>query len=289
MPSNFVARGPEAYDSYMGRWSKRLASNFLDYTGLIDGGAVLDVGCGTGSLTFEIAARRKAASIDALDYESEFVDALITRARAASINVRHGDATALPYDSAQFDMALSLLVLHFVPDALKAISEMVRVVKPSGVVAAAVWDNFGGMPSRRMVWDTIAAVHPPAEQRRSDVLNRPMTRPGELQTAFQQAGLSDVAATLLTIRMDFESFEDFWIPAVFGEGTHSEFLDGLPGPTRRRIQSGVRRAYLSGLPDGPRSFASSAWAVRGVVKLPGTERTDLSRAQPGLATERASA
>ncbi|MEH2520426.1 ubiquinone/menaquinone biosynthesis C-methylase UbiE [Bradyrhizobium sp. AZCC 1610] len=249
----------------MGRWSKRLASDFLDFAGLVEGGAVLDVGCGTGSLTFEIAARRKAASIDALDYESEFVEALNTRKGAASINVRQGDAMALPYESAQFEMALSLLVLHFVPDAVRAISEMVRVVKRGGVVAAAVWDTFGGMPSRRMFWDTVAAIHPPAEQRRSDLLIRPMTRPNELQTAFQHAGLSDVAATLLTIRMDFENFEDFWIPAVFGQGTHSEFLAGLPEPTQRQIQSSVRAAYLAGLPDGPRSFASSAWAVRGMV------------------------
>src|SRR5207253_1223257 len=121
---------------------------------------------------------------------------------------------------ARFDMALSLLVLHFVPDASKAISEMVRVVRPGGVVAAAVWDTFGGMPSRRLFWDTVAAIHPAAEQQRSDLLVRPMTRPHELQTAFQHAGLSDVAATLLTIRMDFENFDDFWIPAIFGQGAH---------------------------------------------------------------------
>jgi ubiquinone/menaquinone biosynthesis C-methylase UbiE len=267
MTLNFVARGPEAYDSYMGRWSKRLASAFLEFAGLIEGGAVLDVGCGTGSLTLEIAAHRIAGSIDALDYESEFVEALNTRKGAGLINVRQGDAMALPYQSARFDMALSLLVLHFVLDPARAISEMVRVVKPGGTVAAAVWDTFGGMPSRRMFWDTVAAIHPPAEQRRSDLLIRPMTRPNELQTAFQRAGLANVAATLLTIRMDFESFEDFWIPAVFGQGNHSEFLAGLPEPTQREIESGVRAAYLAGLPDGPRSFASSAWAVRGLVKV----------------------
>src|SRR4051794_31490063 len=105
MPSNFVARGPQAYDSYMGRWSKRLASGFFDFAGIVEGAAVLDVGCGTGSLTFEIAARGIAASIDALDYESEFVDAVNGRKGAASINVRQGDAMALPYDSASFDMA----------------------------------------------------------------------------------------------------------------------------------------------------------------------------------------
>ena len=72
MATSFVARGPEAYDSYMGRWSTRLAPAFLDFAELVEGGAILDVGCGTGSLTFEIAARRIAASIDALDYESGF-------------------------------------------------------------------------------------------------------------------------------------------------------------------------------------------------------------------------
>jgi SAM-dependent methyltransferase len=172
---------------------------------------------------------------------------------------------SLPYETARFDMALSLLVLHFVPDASKAISEMVRVVRPGGVVAAAVWDTLGGMPSRRLFWDTVAAIHPAAEHRRSDVLVRPMTRPHELESAFQQAGLSDVSATLLTIRMEFENFEDFWIPAINGQGTQGEFLAGLPKSTQRQIESGVKAAYLLGLPDGPRSFASSAWAVRGMV------------------------
>src|SRR5689334_5209698 len=127
MTSNFVARGPEAYDSYMGRWSRRLASAILEFAGPIEGGAVLDVGCGTGSLTLEIAAHHTARSIDALDYESEFVEALNSRKGAGSINVRQGDAMALPYESARFDMALSLLVLHFVLDPARAISEMVRV------------------------------------------------------------------------------------------------------------------------------------------------------------------
>ena len=265
MPSNFVARGPAAYDSYMGRWSKRLASGFVDFAGLIEGGAVLDVGCGTGSLTFEVASRRIAASIDALDSQPEFAETVNARKGAAAIKVRQGDAMALPYEAARFDMALSLLVLHFVSDPVTAISEMVRVVKPGGVVAAGVWDTFGGMPSRRMFWDTVAAIHPLAERRRSGVLMPPMTRPNELQTAFRHAGLSNVAAALLTIRMDFDSFKDFWIPTVFGQGTHSEFLAALPEPTQRQIESSVRAAYLAGLPDGPRSFASSAWAVRGQV------------------------
>jgi hypothetical protein len=70
------------------------------------------------------------------------------------------------------------------------------VVRPGGVVAAAVWDTFGGMPSRRMFWDTVAALHPAAEPRRSDLLIRPMTRPNELQTDFQHAGISDVTLSV---------------------------------------------------------------------------------------------
>jgi ubiquinone/menaquinone biosynthesis C-methylase UbiE len=92
-------------------------------------------------LTFEIADRRIAASIDALDYKSGFVEAVNTRKGAASINVRRGVAMALPYESAQFEMALSLLVLHFLPNAVRAICEMVRVVKPGGVVATDTGDE----------------------------------------------------------------------------------------------------------------------------------------------------
>ncbi len=265
MPTTFIAKGADGYDQFMGRWSARLAPLFLDFAGAADGERIVDVGCGTGNLTFLIAARANAAAIEAIDYEEQFVEALRQRNTDPRISARQGDACALPFGDNQFDRALSMLVLHFVSDAHQAVSEMRRVVRPGGVVAATVWDTFGGMPSQRMFWDTFAAIEPNALKRRGAALVRPMTFPGEMTNAFNTAGLEQIAETTLTIRMDFANFDDYWVPLINGQGNVAEFLAAQPAGVAERVQAGVRQAYLSDQPDGPRSFVSVAWAVKGTV------------------------
>jgi SAM-dependent methyltransferase len=265
MPSTFISKGADAYDQYMGRWSRRLAPLFLDFAGVADGERIIDVGCGTGSLTFLIPARANISTIAAIDYEEQFVDALKQRNTDPRIIASRGDACALPFGENQFDRALSLLVLHFVSDPDQAVREMLRVVRPGGIVAAAVWDTFGGMPSLRIFWDTIAAIEPSASDRRRASLVRPVTIPGEMTPAFVGAGLQQIADAILTIRMEFKNFDDYLLPLIEGRGTLAAFLSTLPEGISEKVQAGVRQAYLCGQPDGPRSFASVAWAVKGTV------------------------
>ena len=155
-----------------------------------------------------------------------------------------------------------MLVLHFVSDAHRATEEMHRVVRPGGVAAATVWDTYGGMPSHRLFWDTFTAIEPTARPKSAA---RPMTQTGELKNAFTKAGFIDISETMLAIRMDFANFEDFWYPQISGQGKTDELLAGLPQRTQEQVQSAVRAAYLDNRPDGPRSFVSVAWAVRGAV------------------------
>ncbi len=124
MPSKFVARGVDRYDTYMGRWSRRLAPLFLDFAGVFAGERVLEVGCGTGSLTFVIPERANVAAIEAIDYEKQFVEAARDRNSDPRINIQQGDACSLPFADGKFDRVLSMLVLHFVSDPNLAISEM---------------------------------------------------------------------------------------------------------------------------------------------------------------------
>ncbi|CAN5401882.1 class I SAM-dependent methyltransferase [soil metagenome] len=265
MSSTFVAKGADGYDQYMGRWSKRLAPLFLDFAEVADGDRIIDVGCGTGSLTVLIPDRANIAAIEAIDFEEQFVEALKQRNTDARISARKGDACSIPFGEDQFDRALSMLVLHFVPTPQKAVAEMLRVVRPGGIVAAAVWDTFGGMPSQRMFWDTFAAIEPAAHVRRGVALVRPMTLPGELSRSFTAAGLENVIETTLTIRMDFSNFDDYWLPLINGQGTLAAFLSTLPQDVPERVRTAVYQAYLSDQPDGPRSFASVAWAAKGTV------------------------
>lgn len=267
MTSKFVARGADKYDAYMGRWSRRLAPIFLDVSGLSPGERILEIGCGTGSLTFALMSRANLAAIEAIDYEEQFIDAARERNSDSRIHFQRADACSLPFPKNEFDRALSMLVLHFVSDPDLAISEMKRVLRPGAVATAAVWDTFGGMPTLRLFWDCAAAIEPRAVNRRNSALIRPMTLAGEMRNAFSRIGFCDVFETTLTIRMDFQDFDDYWSPLLTGQGTITEFLDGLPEPTSQRIRTAVREAFLCGQPDGPRSFVSVARTVRGTVPL----------------------
>jgi len=265
MASTFIARGAAAYDHYMGRWSQRLAPLFLDFAGSADGERVLDAGCGTGSLSLALVKRAAVKAVEAIDFEPDFVAALQARIGDAPITARQGDACSLDFADASFDRALSLLVLHFVSDAQQAAREMRRVVRPGGVVAAAVWDTYGGMPSQRIFWDTVVAIDPSADARRATAVFRPATQQGDLPALLRGAGLTDVRETMLAIRMEFADFEDYWHPLLTAQGNLGQFLESLAPSIRARVTEAVRAAYLSGRPDGPRSFASVAWAARGEV------------------------
>ncbi|TIP24784.1 MAG: class I SAM-dependent methyltransferase [Mesorhizobium sp.] len=264
MPSNFVAKGADGYEAIMGRWSRRLAEPFLDFSGVPPGGCVLDAGCGTGSLTLALAAYLNLAAIEAVDFEEDFVTALRKRTTDPRIKAQKGDICALPHGDGEFDGVYSLLVLHFASDPHRAVREMRRVLRPGGTAAAAVW-AYGGMPSWRLFWDAIVAIEPEAADKSPTSAKRPMTGEGELREVFEHAGFADVADTVLAIRMDYANFEDFWYPMVYGQGTFGGFFDGLPETRRDRLRDAVRAAYLGGDSDGPRGFASVAWAVRGTA------------------------
>ncbi|TKT78279.1 class I SAM-dependent methyltransferase [Aquamicrobium sp. LC103] len=265
MTSSFNVHNADGYDQIMGRWSRKLAPLFIDFAGVAQGENILDVGCGTGSLTFALAELPGPAAITAIDFSPVFVEAATRRNTDPRITVRQADACALPFDDGAFDRAFALLVLHFVPETGKAIAEMRRVVRPGGVVAAVVWDHLGGMPGMRMMVDTVAALGESGRQLRSRYCFQPMMQPGEMKRAFADQGLADVAESELMIRMDYQNFNDYWAPIAGGEGPLGKYVVSLAAQDREITDAAIRDAYEAGRQDGPRSFANVAWAVKGIV------------------------
>lgn len=263
--STFLATSGDGYEQVMGRWSRRLAGPFLDFAGSGTGETVLDAGCGTGSLAFELARRGTADAIHAVDIAEAYVAHAAARSTEGKIRFAVGDICDLPFAENSFDRVLSLLVLHFVPAADKAVAEMRRVARPGATVAAAVWDARGGFVANRLFWDTAAALDAGGNARRARNYTRPMTRPGELRAAWEKAGLADVRTAELLIRMEFASFEDFWTPYIGKDGPGADYVGTLSPEGVGALREAVRNAYLDGEADGPRAYAAIAWAVAGIA------------------------
>ena len=261
--TTFNAQNAQAYEQVMGRWSRRLAPLLIKFGGLADHERVLDVGCGTGSLTFALPRAANIAAVTGIDYSQVYVDFARARNTDPRITIEQADACALPFADGAFDRAFSMLVLQFIPDGERAVAEMRRVVRPGGTVTAAVWDAFSGLPFARMMWDTAAMLHPAAKQPRA--LFRSLDAPDEMAIVWRRLGLLDVEQTSLLIRMDFSSFDDYWLPFTAGEGPPAQFVAGLGDAERTTLMEHTRRAYVANRPEGPRSFACVAWACRGTV------------------------
>ena len=264
MPANYAANDAAAYEQMMGRWSRKLAPQFVAFADLHDPATILDVGCGTGNLAVALASRFRQADVTGLDQSPAFIASARARdAQNRRLRFNEGDATALPFADHSFDATLSLLVLNFIPDAERAVREMVRVTKPGGIVAASVWDYPGGFTPIRMFADTAAVLDPSGEAYRAKQFSARFTGADEFATEWTRLGLSDVEQTTLMIRMEYESFDDYWQPWLGGQGPAGAYVTSLGEDERRRLGHHLRLAYLGGRPDGRRSLTAAAWAVRG--------------------------
>lgn len=261
--STFVSADGDGYELQMGRWSRRLAPLFVKFAVIAGAARVLDVGCGTGSLTFCLAQDPDILGLQGMDLSPAYIAHATRNNHDPRVIFQVGDACALPFPDASFDQALSMLVLQFIPRAELAVREMRRVTRPGGTIAAATWDSRGGLVAQRIVLDTAAVLDPAGNSCRARAFTRPMSRPGDLARAWRDAGLTDVVEDTLTIRMDYASFADFWAPAEGLDGPIADYVSTLCPEIRAKLRDMVRLAYLDGEVDGQRSYAATAWAVKG--------------------------
>ncbi|MDE2167633.1 MAG: class I SAM-dependent methyltransferase [Alphaproteobacteria bacterium] len=263
MTSTYTANDAIAYERLMGRWSRLLAEQLIDFAAIETGDRILDLGCGTGSLALALAARREPAQIVGLDIAEPYIE--YARARSADPRVTFRIAAAIDVPDGHFDRCYSLLALNFVTEPVQAVREMRRVTRPGGVIAAAVWDFAGGLTYQRLFWDTAAALDPAADRARARHYAAALTWPGELEAAFVEVGTRDVVGASLTMRMVYADFADYWEPIANAQGPVGDYVNGLEPQSLAALAAAVERAYLAGRPAGPRSMAATAWAAKGVA------------------------
>jgi SAM-dependent methyltransferase len=254
----------DAYERFMGRWSRLVARPFVDFTGLPESGRMLDVGSGTGSLAFAIAERRSQARVLGIDPSREYVAYAGSRNRFADrASFEVGDAQQLRFDNASFDAALSLLVFNFIPDPKKALLELRRVTRPGGKLSAAVWDYGDGMRMLRTFWDAAAHLDPAAEN--LDEKHMPLCRAGELSTLWRQGGLENVREQSIDISMKFESFTDYWEPFLLGQGPAGSYLRRLEPDRLKALRNEVKRRFSLSAENTPLVLPARVWSVRGII------------------------
>lgn len=251
----------DLYEPYVGRWSRLVAREFLEWLAVPHARDWLDVGCGTGALAQAILDRNDPRSVKGVDASVGFVEHAKAHVDGERARFEVGDAQALPIDAASVDAAVSGLVLNFVPHPLRAVAEMARVVRPGGVVAAYVWDYAGKMELMRHFCDAAAALDRAAHEL-DEGRRFPICKPGPLTEIFEKAGLRDVEVRAVDIPTAFRDFDDYWSPFLGGQGPAPGYAMSLSEERRAALRDRIR----SGLPVGEGGtirLIARAWAVRG--------------------------
>jgi len=253
----------EAYEAYVGRWSRQVAERFLAWLAMPADGTWLELGCGTGALTGQILAHCAPRDIIAVEPSESFRAMARQNVTDSRVDFRAGDGAQVPVENATADHALSGLVLNFIPDPAAALRELTRCVKPGGWIAAYVWDYAGHVQFMRAFWDAAVAQNPAAAER-DEGRRFPLCRPQPLCALFEDAGLQAVEVVPIDIPTPFASFDDFWRPFLSSVGPAPGYCSSLDEAARSDIRERLRAALPTDA-DGMILLAARAWAVRGRV------------------------
>jgi ubiquinone/menaquinone biosynthesis C-methylase UbiE len=245
----------DAYDQFMGRFSRPLAPQMADLAGIRAGMRALDVGCGPGALTGVLVERLGAPWVAAVDPSEPFVQA--ARHRHPGVDVRLATAEALPFPDQTFDAALAQLVVHFMTDPVAGLREMRRVTRGGGTVVATVWDHAGEHGPLALFWSAARELDASV----ADESKLAGVREGHLAELFAQAGLREIESTTLSADQVMPTFDGWWEPFTRGVGPAGAYVAGLD-PARR---DALRDRCREKIPTEPFTIVARSWAARGVV------------------------
>jgi SAM-dependent methyltransferase len=245
----------DAYERYMGGWSRAIGEKFLAWLAPPANARWLDIGCGTGAFSQLIAERCAPKSLSGIDPSPAQIEAV--RAKLPRADLRVGDSLALPFGDGEFDIVASALVLHFIPDRAKAFAEMKRVVRPGGMVAAYTWErsatsDFAPYAPMLHGLDAIGV-----EPMRSPTV--PEQQVEGLRRTAEVAGLANIALTHIEATQSFQDFDEYWNVQTLTVSPVGKTIAKLDDTQRARLRETMQSLVpIAG--DGSISYSARAVA-----------------------------
>ena len=246
---------------YVGRWSRRVGEKFLNWLEAPPGSNWLDLGCGTGALTTQILEQCQPSSVIGVEPSEGFLTLARQQVEDAKAEFRQGDGATVPVADASVDVAVSGLVLNFIPDPKAALAELSRSTSPDGLIAGYVWDYAGHVQFMRYFWDAAVELDPAAKEKDEGV-RFPICRPGPLRDLFESAGLRNVVTAPIDVPTPFQDFDDYWRPFLTGIAPAPGYCASLNDEDQEKLRKRLV-GTLPTDPDGMILLAARAWAVRG--------------------------
>ena len=252
----------DAYEPYVGRWSRLVAREFVQWLAVPPGSRWLDVGCGTGALVRAALAHAAPREVVGVDPSETYIASASAQIDDRRTRFDIEDAQALRAATATFDVVVSGLVLNFVPRLELAVAEMARVTRSGGTVAAYVWDYAEDMQLMRYFWDAAGASDPKAKELHEG-RRFWLCKPEPLSKLFLSAGLEDVEVRAIEVPTYFRDFDDYWSPFLGGQGPAPSYAMSLGEQRRAELRERIR-ASLPTDPEGGIPLNARAWAIRSV-------------------------
>ena len=255
----------EAYEYYVGRWSRRVGHVFLDWLSLPAGLRWVDLGCRTGALTETILQQTEPSKVTGVEPSEGFLSMARARIQDSRVEFKSGDAMSLPLKDSEADVLTAGLVLNFVSDKQSALQEFYRIVQPGGTIALYDWDYAGKMQLMRYFWNAVSELFPEGAIH-DEGKQFPICRPGPLADLFRAANLKAVEARALDVPTVFVDFNDYWSPFLRGQGPAGSYCVSLSEDDRERLRKHLEDAVPAS-PDGSIHLIARAWGVRGTIPV----------------------
>lgn len=249
----------KVYERMMGRWSKRVGVQFLDWLDAPKGLNWLEVGCGNGAFTEELIAHTAPRAVSAIDPSEGQLAFARTRQAAKLAQFRLGDAQAVPFPDDSFDAAVMALVITFIADPAKAVGELARAVRPGGIVATYMWDIAGGGLPLAPVGRALKAMGKDYAR-----VSEAAARRETMQALWQGAGLQAVETRVIRITVNFTSFDEFCESNLVPIGPAGQVIAKMSPAETEQLRAHLRN-LLPIAADGSIAYEAFANAVKGRV------------------------